>query len=124
MVEDQVRKLRFQIGDMMGDYAPEYFRPRRSSTTMEFLIGAGSVLTAFGIGYLAMRLADRRLGEIMERLVPAYASDRMKRHTVHGTHGAEMPDADRMERRERMERTTVQSGNGSDWPRPEERSSI
>lgn len=119
-MRERVEELRYGIGDVMGDYAPDYFRRSRSSTT-EILIGAGSMLAALGIGYLAIRLSDRRMGRLIDRFAnrQGLVTSR-ERAAVHGTSGAEMPDADRMERsRRRAERQAVHQSDGSEWPKPE-----
>lgn len=115
-MENQVRKLRFMLGDALGDYAPDYFRRRSmffSGLSSGMVIGLGSILAAVGIGFLALRLADKRLGEVIQSVIPRYATNGRKRPLVHGTSGAEMPDADRIEdRRGRMEPSMQED---SDW---------
>lgn len=122
MMRERVQELRYGIGDAMGDYAPEYFRRSRSST-MEVLVGIGSVLAAIGIGYIATRLSDRRLGQLIDQVAATkgFSSDR-KRPTVHGTSGGEIPHVSHTERREKrghVERPAVHQSDGSSWPKPE-----
>lgn len=107
-MRDDVRDIRYRIGDMLGDYAPDSFR--RPSSSAEWIIGLGSIAAAAGISYLAMRMADRRLDEVIRSIVPGLAMrngqersmqrtemrgesrDRSERPAVHGTEGARMPD--------------------------------
>lgn len=120
MMRERVQELRYEIGDAMGEYAPDYFRRSRSTTT-EFLIGVGSMLTALGIGYLAMRFTDRGRSSLIDRLL----SDRQtagERPTVHGTSGAEMPDANRAGQRQsarRPQHAAVHGSDGAEWPKHE-----
>jgi len=115
-MEDQVRKLRFMLGDALGDFAPDYLRRRSmfiGGLSSGVMIGLGSVLAAVGIGFVALRLADKRLGEVIQSVIPRYASNGRKWPMVHRTSGAEMPDADRIEeRRGKMEHSMQE---GSDW---------
>lgn len=110
-MRDDVRDIQYRIGDMLGDYAPESFR--RPSTSAEWIIGLGSIAAAACISYLAMRMADRRLDDVIRSIVPGLAMrngqerpmqrtemrtergesrDRSERPAVHGTEGARMPD--------------------------------
>lgn len=103
-MKNDMRDIRYRIGDMMGDYAPHSMR--RSSSTAEWLIGIGSVVAAAGISYIALRLADRRLEDVIRSIVPQYASSNgHERPMVHGTRGARMPSTASMDGQE--ERTSV-----------------
>lgn len=117
-MRERVRELRYEIGDAMGDHAPDYFRRSRSSLS-EFLIGTGSVLAALGIGYVAMRLANRQISDLIDNITPSHS---MERPNVHGTSGGEMPDTDRTRQRatrRRTERPAAQQSDGAEWPKPE-----
>lgn len=120
MMRERVQELRYEIGDAMGDYAPDYFRRSRNLTT-EFLIGAGSVLAAIGIGYLATRLANQRTGRLIDRIAfnKGLSSGRA-RPTAHGTSGGEMPNVgERSRHASRSERAPVHHSDGGEWPKPE-----
>lgn len=113
-------KFRYELGDAMGKYAPDYLR-RDRSIMRGLAIGAGGMLFALGVGYVAMRLADKRLEDVLARVLPGHngharqpasrtarsttpqgrtehgsaesgqASGQAERPTVHGTEGGEMP---------------------------------
>lgn len=114
-MREEVRDIRYRIGDMMGDYAPDSFR--RSSSMAEWMIGLGSVLAAAGISYIALRMADRRLQDVIRSIAPNYASSNgRQRPMVHGTRGAEMPMTDGRDMRGRNERPPVQATEGGRMP--------
>lgn len=119
----EMRDVRYRIGDMMGDYAPDSFR--RSNSTYGWLIGLGSVLAAAGISYIALRMADRRLQDVIRSIAPQYAkSNGQERPTVHGTRGARMPSTGEQDARSRSERSAVHVTEGGRMPgeRSQERS--
>ncbi len=108
MIDERINKIRYELGDAMGEHAPDYFR--RRSHINGWMIGAGGLLAAMGIGYLALRLADKRLQEVIDRFMPRMTGNgrmrqpvkskgsgrtpqgRTERPTVHGTEGGEMPN--------------------------------
>lgn len=73
-MKSDLQDLRYRIGDLLGDHAPGSFRRRSSST--EWIIGLGSIIAAAGISYLAMRMADRRLSDVMRRFIPRHSAER------------------------------------------------
>ena len=99
----QVRNFGYQLGDALGDYSPDFMRRPMLSIGRGggWLIGFGSLAAAIGIGFLALRIADRRLGDVIQNIIPRYGSENghRKRPTVHGTRGAEMPDVEDVEGR-------------------------
>jgi hypothetical protein len=118
-MRNDVRDLRYRIGDVLGDYAPDSFR--RHNSRSEWMIGLGSVLVAGGISYLAMRMADRRLADVIRRIVPTYAT----RHeedwpTARDAGSSDMSDID-MERRRSMGRMERQAAQRSDGMQQSER---
>lgn len=105
-MKNNVQDLRYRIGDMLGDYAPDSFR--RRGPTAEWMIGLAGILAAAGISYLAMRMADRRLTDLIRRIVPDFVAPKGgDRRAVHGMEGGRTPEAARpgtFSRREREAR--------------------
>jgi len=110
-MKNDVRDFRYRIGDMLGEYAPESFQ-RRSSRS-EWVIGLGSVLVVGGISFLAMRMADRRLADVIRKIVPTYAMRHEEEWpSSDDAGGSEMAGADRRTSRGRMERQAAQRSDG------------
>jgi len=110
-MRNDVRDFRYRIGDMLGDYAPESFQ-RRSSRS-EWVIGLGSVLVVGGISFLAMRMADRRLADVIRRIMPTHATRHEEEWPTPDAAGAsEMAGADPRKSRGRMARQAIQRSDG------------
>lgn len=125
MIEERINKVRYDLGDVMGSYAPDYFR--RRSAANGWMIGAGSVLAVMGIGYLALRLADRRLQDVIGRLVPAIRENGQKRWPVTRGRSASTPqgraetstDGEEKADRSPSERPSVHGTEGGEMPKPQ-----
>lgn len=68
MMQKRKSRFRYELGDALGDYAPDALRRRRSGNG--WMIGTGGVLFAVGIGYLALRLSEMRLQDVIDRVSP------------------------------------------------------
>ncbi|SRR5690554_2017150 len=119
MMRDRVQGLRYGIGDRLGSYAPTYFRrPMRSRSG---LIGAAGLLAAIGVGIVATRMSNQRLGRLIDRIAHkqgmAANRDRRRMQEAPGRPGVER--AQHPETRTTSARSTVHQSDGSNWPKPE-----
>ena len=119
-MRNDVHNMRYRIGDMLGDYAPDSFK--RPTSRSEWIIGLGGILVAGGISFLAMRMADQRLDQLIRRVLPSYASrggdewpmagdtsdgwDRTSRPDAEGRRMPAAPRASMFDRRDRGTRST------------------
>lgn len=92
-MKTDVRDFRYRIGDMLGDYAPDSFRRRRSAS--RWTIGLGGLFAALGISYLATRIADGRMKGAIDSMVPrGSGSVHDDRSPIHGFEGRRTADAE------------------------------
>lgn len=120
MMRDRVQELRYGVGDVMGRYAPDYFH-RPTNGRNGILIGAASVLAAVGVGFLATRISNQRIGRLIDRIAHkqgmAANRDRRRMQEAPGRPGVER--AQHSETRTRTARPAVHESDGSNWPKPE-----
>ncbi len=92
-MKTNVSDFRYRIGDMLGDYAPDSFRRQRS--TSGWKIGLGGIFAAMGLSYLATKIANGRINNAIDKVVPDSSEPVHGDGTaIHGFEGGRTQDSE------------------------------